>query len=267
MSDDGEFKLIGNDYSIEQIKKWYDEEENFHNQFSAGRNAADDYWIIYEVFNRRYAIDKYVKFSNETKILSFGCAEGSDTARLYKEHNFRLFGVESSEKLIEAFKENFPDGEIVKATIEGKISYADDFFDYVFCFGVLHHIPNVSYVLEEFWRVLKSGGIAIIREPICWMYSGGDRPADLSPNERGIPVEYFKNEFSRLDFKLLSIQMSYYKPLMSVLRKTKMLWRLPNLMYSLDRVAGKLPSSKKYYPDSFADKFAPSSAYYVIQKK
>jgi len=260
-----EFKLTGNSFDLDLIKKWYDEEEEWHNQFSNGRNDADNYWIIYEVFNRKYAIDKFAKLTSDSKVLSFGCAEGSDTAKLYKEFNFNLYGIEASDELIKAFKNGFPNAEIEKANIKGNINYPNNFFDYIFCFGVLHHIPNVSFVLKEFQRVLKKGGIAIIREPVCWMYNGDKRPADLSPNERGIPIEFFKSEFDKLNFEILEISKSYYKPLMSLMRKVSVMSKFPNAIYYLDKMMCSLPDTNKYYPENFIDRFAASSAFYVVK--
>lgn len=261
------FKLLGNDFNQEEIKKWYEEEEKYHNQFEGGRNDADEYWTIYEEFNRKYAINKYVRFNENTRILSFGCAEGSDTAKLYREYKFKLYGLESSEQLISAFKKGFPEAEIVKASTDGNIDYPAGFFDYVFCFGVLHHIPNVSLVLKEFHRVLKPGGTAIIREPLCWMYSGEVRPRDLSPNERGIPVEFFKEEFAKLNFEILKISYSYYKPLMHFVRKSPFSWKFPELIYGLDSFLSSIPNRKNYFPKGVLDKFNAGSAYYVIKKK
>ncbi len=261
------FKLSGNDFNQEEIEKWYKEEEEYHNQFTGGRNDADEYWSIYEEFNRRYAINDYVKLSRETRLLSFGCAEGSDTAKLYKEHKFRLFGLEPSEQLIRAFKKGFPEADIVKANTEGTIDYPSDFFDYIFCFGVLHHIPNVSFVLKEFHRVLKDDGIAIIREPICWMYSGDKRPEDLSPNERGIPVEFFREEFANLNFDVLKIKYSYYKPLMHFVRKSPYSWKFPALIYRMDNILSMIPSRKNYFSRNLSDRFNAGCAYYVIKKR
>lgn len=266
-SSEEEFNLIGNDYNLEEIKNWYDEEEKYHNQFTSGRNSADDYWIIYEVFNRKYAIDKFTKLTSESNVLSFGCAEGSDTAKLLKDYNFNLYGIEASDELIKAFENYFPKAKVRKAEIDGTINYPDNFFDYIFCFGVLHHIPNVSKILSEFKRVLKPGGVMILREPVCWMYSGENRPKDLSPNERGIPVSFFKNEFEKLDFDVIEIQKSFYKPLMSLLRRVNILSQFPNAVYFLDRIMCKLPSTDSYYVKNFIDRFSPSSAYYIVKKK
>ena len=261
------FKLLGNDFNPDEIRKWYDEEAKYHDQFKGGRNDADEYWSIYEEFNKKYALNEYVKFNEEVKILSFGCAEGSDTAKLYREHKFRLYGLESSDQLINAFKKGFPDSEIVKANTDGKIDYPSDFFNYIFCFGVLHHIPNVSYVLKEFHRVLGKGGIAVIREPVCWMYSGKIRPKDLSPNERGIPVDFFRDEFEKLNFEILNVRKSYYKPLMHFVRKSPFLWKFPSLVYTLDNLLSQIPNRKNYFSNGIIDKFNAGCAYYIIRKK
>ncbi len=153
-------ELEGNDFSYEEIKKWYEEEANYHNQFKGVRNK--NYWSIYELFNRKYAINKWVRLNPDTRVLSFGCADGSDTKRIHERYNFKLFGLEISDKLIKSYKEKNPNGVIKKATIAGQINYPNNFFHYIFVFGVLHHIPNVSFVLKELIRVLKLKGIMII---------------------------------------------------------------------------------------------------------
>lgn len=265
-SEDQNFKLPGNDHGIDNIRKWYEEEEAWHDRFSNGRNDKNDYWIVYEVFNRKYAINKHVKFSRDSKILSFGCAEGSDTSRLYDEHKFQLFGVEASAELIDAFKKNNPEAVIVKAQIDGSIDYPDESFDHIFCFGVLHHIPNVSFIIKEFHRVLKTGGVAVIREPLCWMYSGKNRPDDLSPNERGIPESFFRKEFTSTGFELLEVKYSFYKPLMSLIRKFGFIDKFPGLVYHADKLLCSIPRKHKYYPQTFLDRFTPSSAYYIVKK-
>lgn len=259
-----EFELLGNDFSLAQIEKWYQEEQAYHDQFEGGR--GEEYWSIYEVFNRKYAIDKYVRLEEETKVLSFGCAEGADTAKLKEKYNFILYGIEASDALIEAFRNRYPDAVVKKATVEGKVNFPSSFFDYIFVFGVLHHIPNVSYVLNELHRVLKERGILIVREPISWMYTGESRSEGLSPNERGIPKKFFIREFRRIGFKILKTNYAYYRPLMHIARKFPFFSKHPNLTYYLDYMLCHLPHTNSYYTRNLLDRFAPGSAYYVIQK-
>ncbi|MCX7829503.1 MAG: class I SAM-dependent methyltransferase [Acidobacteria bacterium] len=39
-----------------------------------------------------------------------------------------------------------------------KLPFADEYFDLIFCVGVLHHIDNMEEALNELWRVLKPNG-------------------------------------------------------------------------------------------------------------
>jgi SAM-dependent methyltransferase len=47
----------------------------------------------------------------------------------------------------------------VSATAEGDLDLEDDSIDLITCFGTLHHIANVSYVLTEMARYYRSGNI------------------------------------------------------------------------------------------------------------
>lgn len=260
------FKLRGNDYSKKDIEKWYQEEEEYHNQFKGGRSK--EYWIIYETFNNKYAFDKFINFNPEVKVLSFGCAEGNDLEKNYKKYKFKLYGLEASEELIKAFRKKFPYAEIKKSNINGDIDYNDNTFDYAIVLGVLHHIPNVSFVLSELYRVLKKGGRIVIREPISSMrpkfkYRKND---NISPNERGIPINFIKNEIEKLGFNILAISKAYYAPLMEAIKICPFLQNCPVLIYYIDKLCCSLPFPIKYYRENIFSKCAPGSAYYIAEK-
>ena len=48
--------------------------------------------------------------------------------------------------------------------------FASGSFDIVVCFSVLHHIPNVSTVVNEMFRVLQPGGRLVIYTPSASHY-------------------------------------------------------------------------------------------------
>ena len=260
------FELEGNYCSKEEICRWYLEEEKYHNQFKGG--LSKEYWVIYETFNYEYAFKRFANFKKENKVLSFGCAEGNDLKKNYEKYNFKLFGIEASDELIKTFKKNFPQATIKKANIYGNINFKDNFFDYIIILGVLHHIPNVSFVLNELYRVLKIGGRIIIREPISSM-----RPKNkisendlISPNERGIPIGFMKNELEKLDLKILSISKAYYAPLIRFKEILKFFQKMPFFVYCTDKLCCSLPFPNKYYRENIFLKCAPGSAYYITEK-
>jgi SAM-dependent methyltransferase len=43
-------------------------------------------------------------------------------------------------------------------------SYEDESFDYILCWGVLMHIPDLETAISELSRILKRGGVLIISE-------------------------------------------------------------------------------------------------------
>jgi ubiquinone/menaquinone biosynthesis C-methylase UbiE len=59
----------------------------------------------------------------------------------------------------------------VKPVASGTLPFPDGTFDLITFSGVLHHIPNVSYVVGELARVVTPDGYLLLREPI---HSMGD---------------------------------------------------------------------------------------------
>lgn len=67
-------------------------------------------------------------------------------------------GVEIVNKRLDCFG---LDADLIQADAVS-IPYADNVFDLVFSYGVLHHIPDMKRSVSEILRVLKPGGIAKI---------------------------------------------------------------------------------------------------------
>ncbi len=263
-----DFKLLGDDYDLEGIRRWYEEEEAYHDQFQGGRSAT--YWSVYELFNRKYALERFVRLEESKRLLSFGCAEGNETQQLRDRHRFQLYGIDASVALGEEFVRRNPHAIFKKARMDGVIDFPSEYFDYVLGFGVLHHVPNVSFVLVEIARVLRSGGRLVLREPIAWMYHGSTRPPGISPRERGIPTSFLLVRLQENGLRPLSVVGAYYRPLFGLVRRSRLLGaccaRFPLPLYWLDRLLCRLPSTGSYETKTLPDRFQPGSAYYVAQK-
>ena len=101
-------------------------------------------------------IKKYVKYSEDTRVLYVGCGNGffgyyfskfCDVTEL--DYSKYLLRANPLEKLIQADAENLP--------------FKDDTFDVVFSSALLHHVENPKEILEEYKRVSKE--FVVIIEP------------------------------------------------------------------------------------------------------
>ncbi len=129
--------------------------------------TREDYNLIARDFSRtRSRIWPEITFlfdllEKGDKVLDLGCGNG----RLYpalKKGNYT--GVDYSEKLIEAAKENHPEAKFQKANALN-LPFSDNCFDKIYSIAVLHHIPSAELrtdFLKEAKRVLKKEGKVIL---------------------------------------------------------------------------------------------------------
>jgi SAM-dependent methyltransferase len=99
-----------------------------------------------------------------TRVLEIGTGAGTD-ARAIVKHGGEYFGINvdagSSDMTRTALEVFGITGEVRRASALS-IPHPDGFFDVVYSFGVLHHIPAVAGAVEEIRRVLKPSGHLVI---------------------------------------------------------------------------------------------------------
>jgi len=97
---------------------------------------------------------------NKKNILEVGCGVGSDLV-MFAYCGANINAVDLSEKSVELAKSNLSlrnlVGDIRVADVE-KLPYKDNYFDFIYSWGVLHHTPNTQKAINEIYRVLKPGG-------------------------------------------------------------------------------------------------------------
>ncbi len=114
----------------------------------------------------RYPFDSLINFDelNNKDVLEIGVGNGSHTqllaqhAKSYTGIDLTDYAVRSTSKRLELFKLN---AKIVRMDAE-KMDFADNTFDFIWTWGVIHHSSNTEEILKKMQRVLKPHGTATI---------------------------------------------------------------------------------------------------------
>lgn len=164
------------DASIDLRKK---EEQEFHNKLRSDELKQDA--IAYEHYtsnSKYYSIDRgnkqfVAKWLKERckgkKVLDYCCGYGTYTF-LCAEYGADAYGIDVSDVTIEkcktsAAEKNLQDNTSFFIMDAEKMDFEDNYFDYIMCMGVLHHL-DLQKAYMELSRVLKPGGQIICTEAL-----------------------------------------------------------------------------------------------------
>ncbi|HBR99390.1 MAG TPA: hypothetical protein DD979_18735 [Gammaproteobacteria bacterium] len=150
----------------------------------------------------------------------------------------------------------------------GDLPFAEASVDLITCFGVLHHIPNVTHVIREMGRCLAPGGIALIREPSVSMGDWTQPRAGLTRRERGIPTTIMRSAIS--DARLEVVRQTPYG-FAPATRAWYLISRSSFYNYgmavALDVLLSRLTSwNHRYHRKTILNRFSPSSVFWVLTK-
>jgi len=259
-------KLYGDDFNLDDIKSWYnDEAEGYYHLSKNTNNSIPSYG--YHVVNGAYAF-KYLKNKKFVTALGFGAAYGKEFEPIIDKIE-KLYIIDASKSMhssnIGSLKPIYE-----MSNVNGSINFSNNTFDLITCLGVLHHIPNVSFVLSELYRVLKPNGIFILREPIVSMGDWRLPRKGLTVRERGIPIKLLDNALHTLGFS--TIKRSFLFTSMSFANRMigrhlkKPLYEYKLYVYFDKMLSFFLASNNHYHPQNIIQKIAPASVYYVLTK-
>jgi len=260
-------KLWGDNFSLEQIKSWFDDESHGFDELDGEAGKKPEEYEFHPL-NRFYGFSKLPKNTKFSKALGFGSAWGYEFEP-YKYSIDHITIIEPSDVLV---KKSI--GQIipiyVKPSVSGKIEIPDNTFDLITCFGVLHHIPNVSYVLSELLRVLKPEGFLLIREPINSMGDWTKERKGLTKHERGIPPHIFEKVFAENKAKIVSKNylLTGTFALQRILNKFSKKYLINSLLYlQFDKILSRLMAWNYYYhAQNRRQRLGPQNVFYVITK-
>ncbi|MBZ0067416.1 MAG: methyltransferase domain-containing protein [Thiobacillus sp.] len=129
---------------------------------------------------RRYELEPYIldfacfdSFKGK-KVLEIGVGLGADHQK-FSEAGADLYGIDLTERSV-AHTRNRLACFGLKSTLEmgdaEHLAFADESFDLVYSWGVLHHSPDTPKAIAEVWRVLKQGGVSKVMIYHKWSMVG-----------------------------------------------------------------------------------------------
>jgi SAM-dependent methyltransferase len=256
-------KLYGDDFTLTQIEHWFEEEKEGYAEL--GAKDKFNYTYPYRAQNELLGFD-FLKSNQKFDVLSIGGAYGYELLPITSRAK-TLTILEPSEQLRQERLEGLA-LQYLSPQVDGKIPLPDQSIDLITCFGVLHHIPNVSSVLAEAFRVLRPNGYFLVREPIVSMGDWTQKRANLTKNERGIPLRIFRQIVADKGFTIQKESLCACKPFDAIFQKlTKKPAYNSRFYVHIDKILSQaLRFNYRYHAHSNWQKIRPSSVFYVLKK-
>ncbi|HTQ36123.1 MAG TPA: class I SAM-dependent methyltransferase [Steroidobacteraceae bacterium] len=157
--------VIAQSEAVERVRAFWNTEACGTHFISDFRDDGD-FFAQYCAFRYRteWHIPAFAAFEQSAgrQVLEIGCGNGVDGV-MFARHGARYTGVDLTAEAVAATRRHF--------AVEGlpgqfrqenclQLSFADNTFDTVYSFGVLHHTPDPARAIREVHRVLKPGGVA-----------------------------------------------------------------------------------------------------------
>jgi len=255
--------LYGDDLSQVQIDQWYkDESEGY-----SGLDHPDAQNPIY-VYHELNKLHGFSRLPNKKfpAALGVGSAYGEEFLPIINKLE-KLTILDPSEKFVRDKIHGVP-AKYIKPSASGAMPFEDKVFDLCLCFGALHHVPNVTFVVGEMFRCLKAGGFAVIREPIVSMGDWNAPRPGLTKHERGIPLAYFRQMVLRAGFQIVSERLCVFQPLPRICNKVGVTTFNSRLLTKVDSGLSYLTTrNNTYHRTTFVEKLGPSSVFFVLTRK
>lgn len=129
---------------------------------------------------RRYQLEPFIvelaKFSETSgeRVLEIGVGLGADHKR-FAEAGADLFGIDLTPRAVDHTSRRLGLFGLRSRLAVGDaehLEFADEFFDVVYSWGVLHHSPDTPRAVREVFRVLRPGGTARVMIYHKWSLVG-----------------------------------------------------------------------------------------------
>lgn len=261
-------ELWGDDFDEDEIREWFAAEENAYAEIGDfsydGVTDTDHVGYAYSELMWWHGW-RHIPVSRRFEhVLGIGSAHGGELLPVADRAD-RISIVEPSERLQIARIRGRPVGH-VRPDPTGAIALDDGTVDLITCFGVLHHIPNVSTTVREIGRLTMPAAIVLIREPIGsmgdWRYP---RKPGITPRERGIPPKLLAAMAEDAGFR---VRWEYCAFPLTRRIKVGHRWAYRSKTgVAIDRALSILTAPNyRYNPTRPWHKIAPSAAFYFLER-
>ena len=146
------------------------------------------------------------------RVLEVGCGAGTDLVR-FARGGARAVGVDVASSAIALARQNFAIQKLPATLVEGDgeaLPFADEAFDVVYAHGVVQYTADDRRLVEECWRVLKPGGLAIFQvyNRISWLNALSIlMKVKLEHEDAPVLKRYSPGEFRRLLFEFREVRI------------------------------------------------------------
>ena len=118
-------------------------------------------------FGKLHYLPKLVDYAGYSgqQVLEVGCGAGVDLVHFAK-GGAVVTGIDLADVSLNLAKQNFTHRNLSAdfQLMNGEaMSFTDNSFDLVYCHTVLMYTPNIEKMIQEIYRVLKPGGVAILQ--------------------------------------------------------------------------------------------------------
>lgn len=255
--------LYGDNFDPREIALWFEQEEEAYSLLGAA--DRDTYRYGYHALNWVHGYS-HLPDMGGANVLGLGSAWGDELLPLAGKVHSAII-LDPSLTFASTHIEGIPI-TYRKPNMSGRIDLNDSSVDLTVCFGVLHHIPNVSYVIKEISRVLKPGGYFLLREPIVSMGDWRQSRHGLTKNERGIPYPILKRQLADANLEVRREALVDFAPLKRIFSRLISADPFNSVSFvKFDAVICNFARwSLRYHAVRPWHKFRPTSAFLVCRK-
>lgn len=150
----------------EEVRRFWEAHVN-NEYYTEQQRGSQQYFdeITAKRYNLHYhlsALFRQIGDGNGKALLEIGCGIGIDTVSLAR-LGFAVTAIDLSETAVAVAENRARDMGLSIAYEVGnceQLRFADNTFDIVYSFGVIHHTPDIRQAIREIHRVLKPNGTA-----------------------------------------------------------------------------------------------------------